>query len=857
MRPDVLAYPSPTASQFLVFVAALLTAGAFVGSWVHNEVVGNEWEATVTRCLVASRTEPGVLERSARQDRCRAAAERRRAAYSFGGAGTAAAAGVVLLLVAPAVVRRRRRLRPLDQRLAPVAARVGALAAEAGVGRAPLLMIGPATLRDAFSYGVPGRYRIALPPAVAVRWKNPAVFDPVVRHELAHVRHRDVAFAWLARSVWYALAPLLLLPILGAVLSGDHSLLPNYVWRAALLALTVQLVSTALLRARELDADLRAARDAGGGESVARIVASLRDPGASPWYRRILARHPSTGRRLAVLERPERATVVGFLDGFIPAFLAGLCFPLVLGALTTVLTGTGRGGWATVAAACVAGPLLAGSVGLGVARTALVGRLVGVPLRPTHAAVGVAAGLVAGQSVSLAQSAAGIGAGLGPAWWLALTAVLGLGAVALCAGLAELWADSAPAHRRPWTSWLSLLVVESLLFAALLWMAAALESGARAGWLVTREWFVFGASTTIVLVAATVVALASAGALVFTRAGAVTPGWLLERGTPQPWPIAMSRGLRQALVGGLAAGAVAAGGLVLVRLLARPETDAEKIGHFALVVWVAAGAAAAAAAALILRYGHWGVGAALFAGPLACLVTVCGWLVLNTALGNEFTVDFASTVVRPPVALAFLCAACIAPLALLGRRDEPRLRSVAPAAVAVSLLATGALALQRNSLISSSAAASGLAALEQSAAETEELLLPPAEEYLTTTVRAVFGVHQDVLSALQVMQQERDLTADRMRRDVVRILQGALDDARAVRPQGTARDVHVDCLAWLEAMVATYDAYADAFAADAVGAGDKAAQARARARRRQQEADRRWRAFSRGVTGLISEVQQG
>jgi Zn-dependent protease with chaperone function len=856
-RPNVLAYPSPTASQFLVFIAAMLTAGAFVGSWVHNEAVGDEWEATVTRCLSASRADTAVLERAAREDRCRAAAERRRAAYSFAGAGAAAVAGLGLLLVAPAVVRRRRRLRPLDQRLAPVAARVAELADEAAVGRPPQLMIGPATLRDAFSYGIPGRYRIALPPAVAVRWKNPELFDPVVRHELAHVRHRDVTLAWLARSVWYALAPLLMLPIVGAVVSGDTSLLPNYIWRAALLALTVQLVSAALLRARELDADLRAARDAGGTESVARVVAGARGPGGLPWYRRLLARHPSTTRRLAVLDRPELATGVGFLDGFTPAFLAGISIPLILGSLTTMLTGTGSGSLASVGAVCAAAPLLAGSVGIGLARAALVGRVVGVSLRPARAAAGVAAGLVAGQSVSLAQTAAGLGQGLGPAWWLAVIALLGVGGVVLCAGLAELWADSAPAHRRPWTSWLSLLVVESLLFAALLWIATTLESGARAGWDVTREWLVFGAATTLVLVAAAVVGLAAACALFLTRATAVTPAWLLERGEPQPWPTALSRGLRETLATGLVAGVVAGAGLVMVRLLDGPDTNAERIDHFALVVWGAAGAAGAAALTLMLRHRHRGGGAALFAAPLACLVAVFGWLAANTVRGNPLRLDFVGIMVRPSVALAFLCVACLSPLALLGRRRPVRLRWLAPAVIAASVLSTGALVLQRDSLLPQSGSAAGLAAVEQAAAEAEELLLPPAEEYVTTTVPMLFAARRDLYTALAAMQTDGDVTADRMRREVVDPLRATLEDARAVRARGSAREVHLDYLAWLEATVAEHEAYVQGLAAEAAGRRDELERALARAQRRQRVGERAWRAFERGVERLISEVQNG
>ena len=855
-RPDVLAYPSPTASQFVVFIAAMLTAGAFVGSWVHNHVVGDEWQQTVSRCLTANRGEAGVLERAAREDRCRAAAERRRAAYSFGGAGAAGLVGLGVLLVAPAVVTRRRRLRSLDTRFGAVTARVEELATEMGIGRPPTVMIGPATLRDAFSYGVPGRYRIALPPAVAVRWKDAALFDPVVRHELAHVRHRDVALAWLARSVWYALAPLLLLPVVGAIASADGSLLPGYLWRAAVLAITVQLVSSALLRARELDADLRAARDGAGEESVARVVGRAGDGGAVPWHRRALARHPSAARRLSVLERPERAAAVGLLDGFTPAFLAGLSVPLILGALTTLFTGTGSGDLATVIAVCIAAPLLAGSVGIGLARAALVGRVTGVPLRPGRAAAGVAAGLVAGQSLSLAQTATGLAEGVGPVWWLAATALLGLGGVALCAGLAELWADSAPAHRRSRTSWLSLLVVESLLFAALLWIATTLESAARAGWDVTREWLVFGAASTLVIVAACVIAVAAAWTLAVSRDAAVTPAWLLERGAPGAWPRGVSRGLRQALASGAAAGAVAVVGLVLVRALAGPaEEELEQLTRYALLVWAGAGAATTAAVALMLRHRHRGGGAALLAAPLACVITVCGWLTMNTVLGGDLTLEFVRDVTRAPLALAFLLVACVAPLALLGSRIRPRLPWAAPAALAASVLVTGVLVLQRDTLLPLSASASGLEALDRSAAETREQILPAAVEYLTTTAEELRTERQAVDSALEPMRQTGVPDEDLLRTEVVAPLRLMLADARAVRTTAEVDAVHVYAVRALTAGVAAYERFAAALAADLEGARQAAALERIVALQGTER--RNWAAWERGLQRLFAEARNG
>lgn len=817
-RPDVLAYPSPTASQFVVFIAAMITAGIFVGSWMHNQTEGDEWQRAVTRCLAADRADrPPPLERAEREGRCRAEAERRRAAYALGGAAGAAALGIVLMLVAPSVVTRRRRLKPLSPGLAPMAAKVQGLAGEAGIARAPALMLGPATQRDAFSYGVPGRYRIAVPPAVAVRWKDARLFDPILRHELAHVRHRDVALAWLARSVWYALAPLLALPIVSAIVSGDTSLLPSYVWRAALLALAVQLVSTGLLRARELDADLRAARAVGGEEAVARVVGMARADAAQPWYRRILARHPSKQERLAVLERPERITGVGFLDGLAPAFLAGFSVPLVLNAMTTLLTGSRHGGAATVVAVCLVAPLLAGSVGLGLAREAVVGRVVGARVRPAAAAIGVTAGLLLGKAVSLAQTGVGFAEGLGSVWWVAAMAILALGGVVLCAGLAELWADAAPAFAGARRSWVSLMVVESLLFAALLWFGFTLETGVQAGWAVTREWLAFAAFPALLVVTVVVAAIATLGVLWGARRDASTPGWMLERGEPQPWPRAGSAGLGRTLATGAVAGATGACGLILVRVLEGPAGSvAERTDRYALLIWVGACAAGAAGVALILRDRARGAGAALLAAPLAALVATAGWLAMNTVLGGNLAPDFVSDVARPPVALGLIALACLAPLALV--RVRLRLAPVTAVAAVASAIATGVLAFQLDGLLSS-ATENGLSAVDRAAQLAEEEGLGSETEYLLVAVPKLAQGRTEVLEAVQRLQQDPTTDAERVRRDVVEPLRALLVYARSVHPEGRAGDVHVACVRSLEAGVAGYDALATAL--DAAAANDQ------------------------------------
>jgi Zn-dependent protease with chaperone function len=847
-RPDVLAYPSPTSARFLIFLAALLSAGFFVGNWVHNQVLWDDWIAAAIRCEQTP-AQPGIEGAIAGEDvaaRCRAPADRRQAAFAFGGAAAAGGAGLVLLYLVPGVVERRRRLGPLVPGLEPARDRVAALAAEAGLARPPALMLGAATQLDAFSYGSPGRYRIALPRAVAVRWRSGSLFDPLVRHELAHVAHRDVALAWLVRSVWYALAPLLALPLVMMLLSSDRSILGDYLWRAALLAVMVQLVSSQLLRSREHDADLRAARGKGGPEAVAAVVAQVRQPDDSSWYRRLLANHPSPARRLAVLERPELAAGVTFLDGFIAAFLATLAIPLIVQASVTFLMGSGRSDLGRAAAALLAGPLLGGSVGLGLWRAALVQRVVGGSARPGPVALGVAAGLVLGQVASLAQTGTGSLGGVDHPPMLAVIALAGLGATVLVASLGELWADAAAAVRRPRASWVVALVVSSVAFAIMLWVASWLELALdQGGWALARLWLVTVVGSWPTIGAVAVLAAAAAWALGASRRGAVAPAWLLEGGASRPWPAAGRAGLAEAVVPAVTVGLVGAGVIIGFRVVAGAAAPEALEQRFYTFVWVAAAAGAAAVLALALLVPRRGVGIGALAGPLATLVAVAGFVVMNTVLGGRLYPGFVISVARPPLALGLVLAMMVAPVGLVAWRQDRRLAPVWPVATALGLVVVLAVLAGR-------AALTGFEPLPVAQAGPEgdrQIALAEASRYAATAAD-VLQRYQAVEGAVAMIDADQaadgPARAARIRAEVLAPMRALLGEAEAYQPPTPGiGSVHRDCVAFLRASVEAFETFAAAYEASDVAAFD-AGQAK------REEERRHFDGWQAGLASLLA-----
>ena len=702
VRPAVLAYPSPTSVRFVILVVATLFAGLFAGNWVHNVVVGDQWQQAVATCLRDSPTVTDPADALARQARfatCTSTAERTRALFSIAGLLISGLGSAVILYAAPAVLERRRRLRPAGPNLAAAAERIGELAATVGLRRAPTLMVGSAAQKDAFCYGVFPHYRMVLPKKLAIQPRTRR-FEALVAHELAHVARRDVTVAWLAKSVGYAIVPVLAAPVVLAAATGDFSVIPDYTWRALTLGAAVMITRAAILRSRELDADLWAARHGSDVAALSEVVESLRDVHRGRW-RRLLANHPSPAFRRTVLHQPAAVTRVGLLDGLAAAFLAALTPPLVELAVVPLFTGTTLVGLTDVVAALIAGPLVGGTVGLALWRASLVRRITGVSVQLLPVTVGVFAGYVLGGAPSLAQSA------VNPLDWdtsplfLAITGLCLAGATVTVAGLGELWADAAGRLRTARASWVAAVMLPGILFAVALWAGTTAQKAVSwGGWellrLVLPEYF----SRLPVLAAALVLATAAGWAAWPATRPVRTPAWLLEAGPRYDWPQVRPPRLWPTVAAGVAAGLAGAVVLAAFRAVAGSATgDAEVLQRFYLYVFVAATSAVAAGFGLAILDPGRGAGSALLAVPIACLAAGAGFLALNTFLGGNLAVPFVTEVLRKPVGLALLGEVLFAGLVMPALADRRRPVFLAPViSVAVALLATTAVVAARDSL---------------------------------------------------------------------------------------------------------------------------------------------------------------
>lgn len=806
-RPDVLAFPPATTARFLVLVVAMLAAGLFVGTAIFNIVAGPAWTAAIGECTSASAAvSDDPVGQQAAFFRCSAPAERGRAAFSLGAAAFLALASLVVLFVAPAVIQRRRRLRVPGPGLAGAVDRVRAFAHEMGLRRPPILLVGWSGQRDALCFGRPGRYRIVLPPGLVIYPGRPD-FDAVVRHELSHLVHHDVALSWLAKAVWYVLAPMLALPVVLSLASADLSVLPDYLWRAAVLAFAVHFARRGLLRSREHDADLRAAQ-VGGPHAMTSRLASLSHRPSPTSIRRWAANHPDAATRLDVVVNPGRAAVVTAADGFIVSFLAALVLPFLGNLIISAFLGSPVVALARVIAAAFLAPFLGATLGLGLWRQAVVGHLTGVPVRVVPVALGVFVGCVAGEVASFAGVALEGLERFGQPLLVSLVAVAFAGATVVVAGLGELWAQVSGRFRRASGNWVPAVVLSTLLFGVALWAGDQLRAVLSAGgWsfasAVMRSWM----ENPLLCLLAVLFAAVTSWAQWAARCGATTPSWL---SAPRRWLPAGPRTrhvIGVGVVAGLTGVAVLAG---FRHLTAPPAGFAEQEQWLHTYVWLAGIVAATAALLVGLLFGARGRGGALLAGPVAAVVVGAGVLMINTARGGALTLEFAMFFLPDMLAAGFLLSVATAWLGLVAptapRRSPSWLVLITVSALLTAGVTTGIIA-GRDALVPNGGGA--IPVVDDQSWVVEEAV----HDYQTRRAPEILQRRFKIDTMMRSIESDRSLDlaarAARMRSEVVEPMRELQRDAESYQPPNDeVRDVHRHCLAGLRFRIAGYEGFA-------------------------------------------------
>jgi Zn-dependent protease with chaperone function len=455
----------PLLGLYVFLAAAVGCVGAAAGELFFHGYgpLSNSFAGAQNRCLLRFPMASHIQE----LDRCLAGAYRSQGWFVLGSAGAMLVITAGLILVVPWLDRwrlaRAPRFADIRGETTPVTARFRSLCGEAGLAgrRCPDLLV--AGVPEAFTTVLPGgRPLVVLPVKVALGCDDPRRFDPVVLHELAHVRVRDVSLASAVRGISWITVPVVALASLPQFLAGWQGQVQGAsLVQAALFVLAAILVAAALLRFREIAADRQAALWLGSPGALSDLLdtaggragAGMRSSGR--WWLRPLARHPSLGARRTALRLPSGPRGVGLAYGFavgaVAAMAMDVCFFLA-GSLDQPAAV-----WLPVRVWAAAGGVL---LGLGLApallRDAERARQAGTAAVRWDAAAGTGLGLLLGSIVPPGTAASAVisvvvGAGFRGVTTAVILAFTGAGLTVLIAGLASLAAERFP--RQP--AWLT------------------------------------------------------------------------------------------------------------------------------------------------------------------------------------------------------------------------------------------------------------------------------------------------------------------------------------------------------------------------------------------------------------------
>jgi Zn-dependent protease with chaperone function len=402
-RLNPFAFPSDTVFRFGLLVTAVVGANLYVWQWIAIAFVDQRTFLADARACQAL-TDLSSLERfTASSDAytaCVTELFRYQVGWMLGGTAGLLVAGAAFMLAMPLWITRRRHLQPLTAEDAPAAIEeVRTLALEQGISE-PRLFWNPLDASSGgLAFGHPGRYSVALSGGLIVKQAtDPPAFRAILRHELAHIRNRDVGITYFTLAIWYAFLVVAAAPFVLTLLDEGSDALLSVTWRMLVLAALVYLTRNAVLRSREVYADLRASVPDGPDGALRRVLAGLPRPapGLLGRARRV---HPDPQHRLAAVDDTRPL----FPLGAVVAFAAGLSGTIAYESVVTLLSSyiTDPFDMRFVAALAYA-PLVVGVVGVAVWREAFAALADGrEPASPWVDGLALAAGLLIGPELAL------------------------------------------------------------------------------------------------------------------------------------------------------------------------------------------------------------------------------------------------------------------------------------------------------------------------------------------------------------------------------------------------------------------------------------------------------------------------
>ena len=336
-RLNPFAFPSDTDFRFVLLIVMVLGASVSIYNWLYFGTPGSEvWSNAVLECCELYPSPEDIRSLTDFQNisdavsKCMIEANRPIGLWVLGGISLLICLACLIYWVWPSWIIRRGRLIPLsaDDSVDMIAC-LNDMCHKVGLPYPPIFMLDAANPSiSGLAFGRIGRYYMSLPGGlVTLFFTDRPAFRAIVLHELAHLRNADVNKTYFTLSIFWAFVIATLVPFAATSFDNDISWIIRTGWRVFVLILLVYFTRNAVLRSREIYADVRASSCEGPDSALSRVVLEvLQRPKEMVRWRLKLQVHPDPVERHHALEDTYNLFRIGFWDVFGVGVAAAIAF---------------------------------------------------------------------------------------------------------------------------------------------------------------------------------------------------------------------------------------------------------------------------------------------------------------------------------------------------------------------------------------------------------------------------------------------------------------------------------------------------------------------------------------------------